>query len=70
MASQSERLVLSASPYSDESFAGYLTRLTDLNHYDSPSWIRQLANLGSYENKEAVAFPESENSTTSLNLLG
>jgi predicted DNA-binding transcriptional regulator AlpA len=60
MASQSEQLVLSASPYPDESFAGYLTRLTDLNLYDSPSWIRQLANLGSYETKEAVAFPEAE----------
>ncbi len=60
MASQSEQLVLSASPYADESFAGYLTRLTDLNLYDSPSWIRQLANLVSYETKEAVAFPEAE----------
>jgi len=60
MASQSERLVLSASPYPDESFAGYLTRLTDLNHYDSPSWILQLANLGNYERKEALAFPERE----------
>lgn len=60
MAFQSERLVLSGSPYSDESFTGYLSRITDLNHYDSPSWILQLANLGNYERKEAVAFPEPE----------
>ncbi len=60
MVSQSEQLILTASPHPDESFAGYLTRLTDLNHYDSPSWILQLAKLGNYERKEALAFPERE----------
>src|SRR5437764_1143327 len=60
MDSQVERLVRTASPYRDESFAGYLTRLTDLNYYDSPSWILQLAKLGNYERKEALAFPERE----------
>lgn len=60
MASQSERLVLTASPHPDESFVGYLTRLTDLNDYDSPSWILQLAKLGNYERKESVAFTERE----------
>jgi len=60
MISQVERLVRTASPHPDESFAGYLTRLTDLNYYDSPSWILQLAKLGNYERKEALAFPERE----------
>jgi hypothetical protein len=60
MASQFERLVLTASPYPDESFAGYLSRLTELNSYDSPSWILQLARLGNYERKEALAFTERE----------
>src|ERR1043166_7508768 len=60
MASQSERLVRTAPPNPDESFVGYLTRLTELNYYESPSWILQLAELGKYERKEALAFSEPE----------
>lgn len=32
-------------PYSDESLAGYLLRLAEKNHYQSPNWILQLAGL-------------------------
>lgn len=61
MASQFERLVLTASPYPDESFAGYLTRLTELNHYDTPAWILQMAQLRNYPNKEVLAFGDGRN---------
>src|SRR5258706_14348729 len=51
-------LVLSATPWWDESFVGYLIRLTEMNRYGSPSWILQLAGLGKYFHKVAVAFDE------------
>lgn len=60
MAFHSERLVQTAKPHRDESFVGYLTRLTEVNHYQSPTWILQLADLGKYERKEALAFSESQ----------
>ncbi len=36
-------LINSADPFCDESFLGYLLRLTELNHYDSLTWILRLA---------------------------
>ncbi len=32
----------------DESFVGYILRLTELNSYDTPSWIVQLAGIGKF----------------------
>lgn len=38
-----ERLLMRGKPKSDESFIGYLIRLTEQNHYDAPTWILGLA---------------------------
>jgi excisionase family DNA binding protein len=40
-----DRLLRSAIPHTDESFAGYLLRLTERNHYDNLSWILRLINI-------------------------
>jgi predicted DNA-binding transcriptional regulator AlpA len=57
MSSTPKPLPLSATPYPDESFVGYVIRLTEINRYETPSWILQLAGLGSYH-KVYVAFDE------------
>ncbi|ESU34100.1 hypothetical protein G3A_02805 [Bacillus sp. 17376] len=36
--------MLCPEPYLDESFGGYILRLTSLNFYDKPSWIYKLGN--------------------------
>jgi hypothetical protein len=38
-------LLFTAEPYRDESFLGYLLRLTDLNEYETPSWLLSLADI-------------------------
>jgi len=53
---KSNKLVVSPAPYADESFIGYLVRLTDLNHYETSTRILQLANLGDRLNKVSIAF--------------
>jgi len=59
MASQSRSLVFSTTPYDDESFMGYLIRLTELNHYETPSWILQLAQVTNYLRKVGRVFDDS-----------
>ncbi|MGH9824709.1 MAG: TniQ family protein, partial [Blastocatellia bacterium] len=39
------RLLRTPRPIADESLKGYILRLTEDNHYDSPSWILDLAGL-------------------------
>lgn len=56
MASTTKRLIFSANPHSDESLLGYLIRLTELNSYDTPSWVLQLAGMGSYVSTGSIAF--------------
>jgi TniQ/Helix-turn-helix domain len=43
-------LLFSSTPYSDESFIGYLLRLSQLNRYKTLSWILQLARIENYAN--------------------
>lgn len=38
-------LLFTSQPYFDESLAGFIIRLAELNHYDSPNWILALSNL-------------------------
>lgn len=38
-------LLRTSAPKSDESFPGYLLRLTELNKYDTPSWILKLIGI-------------------------
>lgn len=53
----SKRLLLTPRPYSDESLAGYIIRLAESNHYNSPNWILSCAELRS---NESIPFPDSE----------
>ncbi len=41
----SDRLLRTPSPQPCESLMGYIIRLTEQNHYDSPRWILELAGL-------------------------
>jgi TniQ len=42
------RLLCVSPPFADENIVGYILRLTELNRYDTPSWILQLAGIKSY----------------------
>lgn len=42
---KSRRLLRRPRPYSDESLAGYIIRLTEANYYSSPKWIFQMSGL-------------------------
>src|ERR1051325_11275075 len=64
------KLVVRPAPYADESFIGYLIRLTDLNRYDVSSWILQLANLGDRLHKVALAFDNRLDLTFLARLVG
>jgi hypothetical protein len=49
-------LLFSAIPHDDESFVGYLLRLTEVNRYEKLSWVLQLANIKVYaESKFSLA---------------
>jgi AraC-like DNA-binding protein len=63
-------LVFSAIPQEGESFIGYLIRLTDVNHYDTSSWILQLANLRERLHKVSLAFDDRLNLTPLAHLTG
>jgi len=61
MLPRTRSLVFSAVPHADESFIGYLIRLTEVNHYETPAWILQLASLNNYLSKVSIAFDETLN---------
>lgn len=42
------RLVITDKPYLDESFVGYLTRLTDINAYETYWWVYKLSEIESF----------------------
>jgi hypothetical protein len=69
MAPRSKGLVFSAAPHPDESFSGYLTRLTELNHYDTSAWTLQLAKLD-YTRKVALAFYDGQDFAELSKLTG
>lgn len=54
------RLLIRPSPLLDESFMGYVLRLTELNWLDTPSWILQKAGIRSYlRSNLSFAFDDS-----------
>jgi TniQ protein len=63
-------LVFSATPHPDESFSGYLIRLTESNHYETPSWILQLGELGSFARSESLAFEDGQDFSYLAHLTG
>jgi hypothetical protein len=46
--SKNRLLLFSSDSHADESFIGYLLRLTELNRFETLSWILQLAQIKSY----------------------
>src|SRR6266478_4150154 len=50
------RLLLRPKPDKGESFIGYLVRLTELNGYDTPSWILSLSGIDYMELQWTFAF--------------
>lgn len=61
---QNMRLLISARPYYDESFTGYVLRLTELNGYDSLSWVYEAASLnykGTHQGSTYVFAPPQKN---------
>jgi len=48
---KSKRLLLRSKPKSDESFIGYILRLTELNDYDSSTWIIREARIGYHRDR-------------------
>src|SRR5436305_1950836 len=61
------RLLISGKPYSDESFMGYVLRLTEQNGYESLSWIFQIANMNYEESRQGSTFAfEAPKSLTRL----
>jgi hypothetical protein len=53
-------LLFSTVPQPDESFLGYLLRLTQLNCYESPSWIMQMAGLATTVGSTSFVFNNSQ----------
>lgn len=45
---KSNSLLQTRKPYLDECLSGYILRLTQINYYDSPTWIARLANFSQY----------------------
>lgn len=50
------KLVMRPKPEKGESFIGYLVRLTELNSYDTPSWILSLADIDYMELQWTFSF--------------
>lgn len=48
---KAKTLLWTDMPKNGESLAGYLLRLTELNHYDTTSWIMELAKFNSRMHK-------------------
>ncbi len=68
--SASGKLLFSAKPKPDESFFGYILRLTELNNYDHPNWILGLAGLPTLAApKAAFVFGASSKSLKGLSQL-
>jgi hypothetical protein len=59
-ANDSKRLLLRSKPKPDESFMGFILRLTELNEYDNPAWIVREAGIG---------YPHNNSTVTSHKLL-
>jgi hypothetical protein len=49
-----QRLLVRSDPKSDESFMGYIVRLTEENHYPTPSWIFRLAGIDSNQRQSCA----------------
>lgn len=65
------RLLRTGQPEPDESFVGYLLRLTEMNGYQTLSWILQITGIRSYlQSKLSFAFDDSLDLTPLAHLSG
>lgn len=65
------RLLRTITPYADESLSGYVIRLTEVNDYDTPSWILQLAGIQDYvQHKVGFSFNDRLNLLPLASLTG
>jgi hypothetical protein len=64
--SRPKSLIFSVKPFGDESFIGYMLRLTELNHYETLSLIFQLTNIKDFTHSR---FSLTDNSMIDLTLL-
>jgi len=51
-----QRLLRTSKPKADESFMGYIIRLTERNGYESPSWILEMAELNCGASSPSCSF--------------
>lgn len=65
-----KRLLKTVVPHWDESLIGYITRLTEINDYDTPSWIMQLADMGPLLSDASFTFKSSLNLLPLATLAG
>src|SRR5436305_358442 len=54
------KLLVRPKPEKSESFIGYLVRLTELNWYDTPSWIMSLSDIDYTELQWTFSFVFSQ----------
>jgi len=66
------RLLIRPKPEVDESFLGYILRLTEKNLYETPSWILKMAGLGDKEFRQnnSLVFRPHENLDGLTQLVG
>lgn len=53
--SRTPRLLIRPKPEADESFLGYILRLTEKNRYETPSWILKMAGFGFKDLRESTS---------------
>lgn len=64
-----DRLIVRSQPYPDESFLGYLLRLTQLNLYPSPTWILRLAKTKNASHRKVGFVFDDEQDLSALSRL-
>lgn len=64
-----DRLVVRSQPYRDESFLGYLLRLTQLNLYPSPAWILHFAKTKNSAHRKVGFVFDDEQDLSALSCL-
>jgi TniQ protein len=63
------RMVKTPRPYKNESFMGFLLRVTEENHYDNPYWILQLAGIELGRWNESAYIYKSPSSLQTFSVL-
>jgi hypothetical protein len=70
MLGKTKRLLLRAKPQCDESFLGFIVRLTERNDCDTPTWITQKAGIGYLGHKCTFVFDEAVDLSSLASMAG